>query len=255
MGSSGKMGDVHVRVEDVVKLVLARNQEREDIVEDNDDINVEKGRSVVKSNLSTATVNGDQSQTEASNVLQRSSPYENPVPLDETCEKTNFTTSAYSTDDQAERYKKLQDPPPGSKAYNGSVCSGQQICVDRNQSLIIIGSVNSGGEVLSDGDVCVFGKSKGRALAGLACGEGTAECGRDGNARTFATSFDPKLVCIGDTFTTVDSVVDFGLEKPGEAAMVSLDTDGELLFERVPHGNRGICSKQNFQGSYSHLMH
>ena len=40
--------------------------------------------------------------------------------------------------------------------------------IDRpNQSLVIVGSVNPGGEVWSAGDVYVFGKLRGRVLAGL----------------------------------------------------------------------------------------
>jgi septum formation inhibitor MinC len=57
----------------------------------------------------------------------------------------------------------------------------------------------------------------------------------DETARIFATSFDPELICIGDTFTTVDTVSELGLDKPGEAAMVTLDSKNrELIFQHIP---------------------
>lgn len=110
-----------------------------------------------------------------------------------------------------------------SMVYYGSVRSGQQIASNKGQTLVVIGSVNSGGEVLSDTDIYIFGKLRGRALAGLASDE----------ARIVATSFDPELVCIGDTFTTVDDVTEFGLKRPGGAAMVSLSPSGDLLVEEI----------------------
>lgn len=120
----------------------------------------------------------------------------------------------------------FQTPEEGTHVYHGSVRSGQQVAAKQNQSLIIIGSVNSGGEVLSDRDIFVFGKLRGRALAGLAS--------ENGSARIFSTSFDPELICIGDTFTTVDAVTELGLHRPGEAAMVYLDSRRELVFEPIP---------------------
>eukprot|EP00550_Attheya_septentrionalis_P012151 CAMPEP_0198302482 /NCGR_PEP_ID=MMETSP1449-20131203/55379_1 /TAXON_ID=420275 /ORGANISM="Attheya septentrionalis, Strain CCMP2084" /LENGTH=250 /DNA_ID=CAMNT_0044004839 /DNA_START=17 /DNA_END=769 /DNA_ORIENTATION=+ len=143
----------------------------------------------------------------------------------------------------------LPSPPRFATVYHGNVRSGQLVASERNQSVIIIGSVNSGGEVLSDGDVFIFGRLKGRAMAGLGAGGAQSKIepiDRDDeenshsekeitlSARIFASHFDPELICIGDAFTTVDNVTDFGLNKAGEAAMVSLDEKGQLSFERIP---------------------
>lgn len=114
--------------------------------------------------------------------------------------------------------------PSNSFVYNGSVRSGQQVAADKGQALVVIGSVNSGGEVLSDGDIYIFGKLRGRALAGLACAH---------DAKIIATSFDPELICIGDTFTTVDNVKQFGLKRADVPAMVSLSSDGVLVVEEI----------------------
>jgi septum site-determining protein MinC len=114
--------------------------------------------------------------------------------------------------------------PHNSFVYYGSVRSGQQVAADKGQALVIIGSVNSGGEVLSDGDIYVFGKLRGRALAGLACVH---------DAKIITTSFDPELICIGDTFTTVDDVTQLGLNRPDVAAMVTLSSTGALTVKEI----------------------
>jgi len=170
-----------------------------------------------------------------------------------------------------------------TKVHKGSIRSGQLVSSDRpNQSLVIIGSVNPGGEIWSEGDVYVFGKLRGRVMAGLSNVDGgDAEdskggdnaMGHDGkggdgtngqsqqrnnssynnentvqedvspsrekrklnSSKIFATSFDPELVCIGSTFTTIDSVAQScGLPDDVGPAVVSLDeVTGELLFERI----------------------
>lgn len=141
---------------------------------------------------------------------------------------------------------------PSTKVHKGSIRSGQLITSDLpNQSLVVIGSINPGGEVWSEGDVFVYGKLRGRVLAGLRnVGDKPESVGgkpivsdaikknSDPNhhklgqsSRIFATSFDPELVCIGDTFTTIDDVNTLGLDGVGPA-IVTLNDDGELSFER-----------------------
>eukprot|EP00804_Cyclotella_cryptica_P022847 CCRYP_005059-RA/>CCRYP_005059-RA protein AED:0.14 eAED:0.14 QI:74/1/1/1/1/1/2/89/484 len=157
---------------------------------------------------------------------------------------------------------------PSTKVHTGSIRSGQLITSDYpNQSLVIIGSINPGGEVWSEGDVFVFGKLRGRVLAGLRDVEGkdgtkrkqiternfaqnefslqdesesTQNNSQDQStypnaiqsSRIFATSFDPELVCIGDTFTTIDDVNKLGLDGVGPVMVTFDDRSGELTFER-----------------------
>lgn len=77
-----------------------------------------------------------------------------------------------------------------------SVRSGQQIFA-QNRSLVVLGSVNSGAEVLADGDVFVMGALKGRALAGI---------GGNVSARITCQSFDAELISIAHHFTTCDEL-------------------------------------------------
>jgi len=119
------------------------------------------------------------------------------------------------------------------KIYHGSVRSGQQVSSDEpNQSLVILGNVNSGGEVMADGDIYIFGALRGRALAGLssnACTNGDRSHGQDMTSKIVSSHFDAELVCIGETFTTVDSAEELGLKK-NAGAIVCRDADGALKF-------------------------
>ncbi|GMH99242.1 hypothetical protein TrVE_jg10280 [Triparma verrucosa] len=107
-----------------------------------------------------------------------------------------------------------------TKIYEGHVRSGQQISSNENGNLIILGNVSSGGEVVSDGDIHIYGKLRGRALAGLAGAGG----------RIFASGFDPELICIDGVFTTVESARD-------EPTMALLGKDGELEFKDLGLGS------------------
>lgn len=115
--------------------------------------------------------------------------------------------------------------------YHGSVRSGQQISSEKGRSLLILGSVSSGGEVMADGDIYIFGKLRGRALAGLGQAGNNDHLSPTTSPRIVATTFDPELVCIGGVFTTIDSVEDFGL-MPNQSAMVTLEK-GTLMFQAI----------------------
>ena len=55
------------------------------------------------------------------------------------------------------------------------------------RSLIVIGSVNGGGELMADGDIHVYGRLQGRAIAGISGCE---------TAAVFASNFEASLVGI-----------------------------------------------------------
>jgi septum site-determining protein MinC len=83
-----------------------------------------------------------------------------------------------------------------SLIYTGTVRSGQQLYAE-GTSLVVIGSVNNGAELLADGDIHVYGKLAGRAIAGLS---------GDESARVFARTFQPSLVGIANGFATIDDL-------------------------------------------------
>jgi septum site-determining protein MinC len=77
--------------------------------------------------------------------------------------------------------------------------------------LIIVGTVNPGAEVIADGNVHVYGRLLGRAIAG-----GQAEMG----ARVFATHFDPELVSIAGYYAVREGLGNAPIGKPVMARLV-----------------------------------
>ena len=80
----------------------------------------------------------------------------------------------------------------------------------QGSDLIIVGTVNPGAEVIADGNIHVYGRLLGRAIAG-----GQSEMG----ARVFATHFDPELVSIAGYYAVRDGL---GAAQIGKAVMASL---------------------------------
>lgn len=76
--------------------------------------------------------------------------------------------------------------------------------------LIVIGTVNPGAEVIADGNVHVYGRLLGRAIAG---GQSQTE------ARIFATQFDPELVSIAGYYAVREGL---GNAPIGKAVMARL---------------------------------
>uniref|UniRef100_A0AAV1TVQ8 Septum formation inhibitor MinC C-terminal domain-containing protein n=1 Tax=Peronospora matthiolae TaxID=2874970 RepID=A0AAV1TVQ8_9STRA len=102
------------------------------------------------------------------------------------------------------------------------VRSGQQIYA-QNRSLVVLGNVSSGAEVMADEDVVILGALKGRALAGI---------GGNVRATIVCQSFDAELVSIAHCFTTCDDLeqddaAPLQLHKP---TVISLRND-RLVFE------------------------
>ncbi|WP_374443993.1 septum site-determining protein MinC [Stella sp.] len=94
-------------------------------------------------------------------------------------------------------------PPVVQKVVKGKtrlvtepVRSGQQIYA-RDGDLIVMGTVNAGGEVLADGNVHIYGALRGKAIAGAS---------GDREARLFCQRFDPELVSIAGLFRIADQI-------------------------------------------------
>lgn len=206
-----------MRIEDVIQMV-----QRKEIEEQNNDI--------VKQNEPLES---------KSNVIENDIIEENPEFIESLSKENHINhhateripSGATATTDSDVNGTNVHDnqndtiPPTTAKIYHGNVRTGQQVSAEHNRSLIILGSVHSGGEVMADADIYVYGKLKGRALAGLN-GEPTA--------KILASQFDPELVCVGGIYTTIDDVTDFGLTERGCPALVQADVEkGVLTFQEI----------------------
>jgi septum site-determining protein MinC len=67
---------------------------------------------------------------------------------------------------QEERAKVKLPSAVSAQFVHGTVRSGQQVYAE-GRSLVILGGVNEGAEVMADGDIHVYGRLQGRAVAGL----------------------------------------------------------------------------------------
>jgi septum site-determining protein MinC len=90
-----------------------------------------------------------------------------------------------------------------TKVITKPVRSGMQIYA-KDADLLILSSVNSGGEVIADGNIYVFGALKGRALAGA---KGNPQ------ARIICEQLDAELVAIAGQYLTKETLGNFSQQK------------------------------------------
>lgn len=83
-----------------------------------------------------------------------------------------------------------------SKLITSPVRSGQQI-VAKGNDLIVTSSVSHGAELLSDGNIHVYGALRGRALAGIS---------GDSEARIYCQSLEAELVSIAGFYRLSDAI-------------------------------------------------
>jgi septum site-determining protein MinC len=101
-------------------------------------------------------------------------------------------------------------PRPAAMVVDQPVRAGQRIWA-QGTDLIIVGTVNRGAEVLADGNIHVYGRLLGRAIAG---GQDNAE------ARVFALHFDPELVSIAGYYAVREGLGDAPIGKTVQARLV-----------------------------------
>ncbi|MBU8537826.1 septum site-determining protein MinC [Falsiroseomonas tokyonensis] len=90
------------------------------------------------------------------------------------------------------------------------VRAGQRIWA-QGTDLIVVGTVNRGAEVIADGNIHVYGRLLGRAIAG---GQDNAE------ARVFALHFDPELVSIAGYYAVREGLGEAPIGKTVQARLV-----------------------------------
>ena len=92
--------------------------------------------------------------------------------------------------------KKIEIKLPNNKLISTPVRSGQQVYAP-DGDITIIGSVNNGAELLSDGSIHVYGSLRGRALAGI---------NNNTKARIFCSSLEADLISIAGQFKISENI-------------------------------------------------
>jgi septum site-determining protein MinC len=172
--------------------------------------------------MATESTTTDMSQVAAATTLEATTANSTVQHIDNSAPSSS--SKNVNTEVAAEKEHTMSAPVAAAPAashspamvYHGTVRSGQQIYAER-RSLVILGSVNNGAEVLSDGDIHVYGSLLGRAVAGL---------GGSSEAHIFARSFGASLVGISDAFIAPDDCTNLqGIE--GKEAFVRMLKNGE----------------------------
>ncbi len=115
---------------------------------------------------------------------------------------------------------KADEPPVTStRVHHGNVRSGQQIYA-AGGSLVIIGTVGNGAEVIADDSIHIYGSLRGRALAGA---RGNTQ------ARIYCQGLDPELVSIAGTYQLSDALP---AEMTEQDVHIRLEQD-KLIFEKL----------------------
>lgn len=93
-----------------------------------------------------------------------------------------------------------QPSPAGEQRPSLTVCEpirGGQVVYAARADLVVLSQVNPGAQVIADGHIHVYGRLRGRALAGA---HGQTE------ARVFCQSLEAELVSVGGEFLTADEI-------------------------------------------------
>ncbi len=119
---------------------------------------------------------------------------------------------------ETEKVTAPQEEITAVKLVTNHIRSGQQV-YHPGGDLIIINTVNTGAEVLADGNIHIYGALRGRALAGVK---------GDTSARIFCQSLEAELVSIAGKYKVLESIAD---EWRGKAVQIYLEND-DLKIEQ-----------------------
>lgn len=111
-------------------------------------------------------------------------------------------------------------PPTETKVIKQNVRSGQQIYA-KNSDLIVFGTVGNGAEVIADGSIHIYGKLRGKAMAGAA-----------GNSHSviITQSLDAELVSIAGQYWLAENLQQ---HDSSQGACISLNGES-LNVESLP---------------------
>ncbi|WP_245779078.1 septum site-determining protein MinC [Albimonas pacifica] len=100
-----------------------------------------------------------------------------------------------------------EEPVSTTVLVTEPVRSGQRIYSERGD-VVVVGSVASGAEIIAHGNVHVYGRLRGRALAGVH---------GDESARIFAQSLEAELIAIAGLYKTSEEIGDAFAQRPVHA--------------------------------------
>lgn len=106
-------------------------------------------------------------------------------------------------------------------SYHNEILRTGQCLVQDHGDIILNAGINSGSEVISSGNIHIYGSARGRVIAGA---------GGNGAARIFCHSLEAELVSIAGTYCVADDIPQHVVKKP---VHIFLNTNQELVFEAL----------------------
>ncbi|MDP2562198.1 septum site-determining protein MinC [Psychrobium sp. 1_MG-2023] len=111
-------------------------------------------------------------------------------------------------------------PKQATKIVRQNIRSGQQVYA-QGGDLVIIGSVGNGAEVIADGSIHIYGKLRGRAIAGAK---------GDQQSAIFCQSIEAELVSIAGTYWLSEAIQENHWQQSG---LIKLEKE-QLVVESLP---------------------
>lgn len=129
-----------------------------------------------------------------------------------------LSTDVLSGTGHADKPYLKQSKPASALVIDQPVRSGQQVYA-QNRDLILLGAVSAGAEVIADGNIHVYGRLRGRALAGAR---------GDTSARIFCHGLEAELVAVAGNYLVSEQ-----LEASRGKSVQILLTGDELLIKEL----------------------
>lgn len=127
--------------------------------------------------------------------------------------------SVESTEPAARQETPVEPALTATRVHHGNVRSGQQIYAPGG-SLVIIGSVGNGAEVIADDSIHIYGALRGRALAGARGNQ---------QARIYCQQLEPELISIAGTYQVNDALP---TEMVNKDVFIRLEQN-KLIFDKL----------------------
>ncbi|MBF7683474.1 septum site-determining protein MinC [Acinetobacter sp. B5B] len=105
--------------------------------------------------------------------------------------------------------------------YHNEMLRTGQCLIQEHGDVILNASMNSGSEVISSGNIYIYGGAKGRVIAGAS---------GDTKARIFCQALNAELISIAGTYCIAD---DIPLHVQKKAAHIYLNEEQKLVFEAL----------------------
>lgn len=147
-------------------------------------------------------------------------PADRPLQRIKATQEPHVATEVNTTNSTENKPKQQQTVEYITSYHNEMIRTGQCLIQDHGD-VILNASMNSGSEVISSGNIYIYGAAKGRVVAGAS---------GDTKARIFCQSLNAELISIAGTYCIAD---DIPLEVQKKAAHIYLNKEQKLVFEAL----------------------